>query len=224
MWFNPSYSANVVTKDLRNYLSLLDKHFPQCNKFHKIFNRNTVKVTYSCMPNMKITINSHNHKIINPKTIPKERTCNYVDKVKCPPSQNCLINNIFYKAVLTSTNPTYKEKIYFSIAETTFKLGHWNHQRSFKFLKYKAHTELSNEVWRMKKSEQTPVITPLIQKDATYVWINFCWTKKRSWYQNADTKTSTRIPSMAQRTDISYILRNHFIVTFRLKKMFGWRL
>ena len=74
-------------------------------------------------------------------------------------SQNCLINNIIYKAALTSTNPHYKEKIYFDTAGTTFKLQCSNHQRSFKFLKYKIDTKLSNEVWRMKKSGQIPVIT-----------------------------------------------------------------
>ena len=73
------------------------------------------------MPNTKTIINSHNHKISNPKTITKERTCNSADKAKCPLTQNCLINNI-YKAVLTSTNSHYKEKIYFATAETIFQL------------------------------------------------------------------------------------------------------
>ena len=70
---------------------------------------------------MKTTINSHDHKITNPKTTTKERISNYIDKAKCPLSQNCLINNI-YKAGSVSKNPCYKEKIYFGTAETTFKL------------------------------------------------------------------------------------------------------
>ena len=47
---------------------------------------------------MKTIINSHNHKVTNPKTITKDRTCNCVDKAKCTLSQNCLVNNIIYKA------------------------------------------------------------------------------------------------------------------------------
>ena len=70
------------------------------------------------MPNMKTIITSHNHKITNPKTITKERTCNCVDKAKCLLRQNCLTSNIIYKAVLTSTNPRYKGKMYFGTAET----------------------------------------------------------------------------------------------------------
>ena len=96
---------------------------------------------------MKTIINSHNHKTTNPKTITKNRTCNCADKAKCLLSQNCLVNNIIYKAVLTSTNPHYKEKIYLGTAEIVFKLRHSNHQRSSKFLKYKTDTELSNKVW-----------------------------------------------------------------------------
>ena len=154
IWFNPTYRANVVTKVGKHFLPLLDKHFPPYNKFHQIFNRNTVKISHSCLPNMKTIINSHNHKITNPK-----KTCNCVDKAKSWLSQNYLVNNIIYKVVLTSTNPHYKENIYFGTAETTFKLQYSNHQRSFKFLKHKIDTELSNEEWRMKKSGQTPVIT-----------------------------------------------------------------
>ena len=76
-----------------------------------------------------------------------------------PPPPNDVVNNIIYKAVSTSTNPPYKEKIYLGTAETTFKLRYSNHQRLFKFLNYKTDTELSNEVWQRKKSGQTSVIT-----------------------------------------------------------------
>ena len=117
---------------------------------------------------MKIIINSHSHKAIinshnqeatNPKTITKDRTYNCVDKAKCTPSQNCLVNNIIYKAVSTSTNPRCKEKIDFGTTETMFKLRYSSNQRSFKFSKYKTDTELSSEVWQMKTSRQTLVIT-----------------------------------------------------------------
>ena len=47
IWFNPPYSKNVVTKVGHYLLKLLDKHFPRHHKLHKIFNRNTVKVSYS---------------------------------------------------------------------------------------------------------------------------------------------------------------------------------
>ena len=113
MCFNPPYSANIVTNFGKHFLSLLAKHFPPYNKFHRIFNKNTVKISYNCMPNMKTIIHSENLKISYPKIIIKENNCNCVDKAKCLLGQNCFINNIIYKAVLTSTNPYYKEKVYF---------------------------------------------------------------------------------------------------------------
>ena len=145
MWFNPPYSANVVTKVGKHFLSSLYKDFSPHDKFYKIFNRSTVKISYSCMPNTKTMINSHNHKITNPKAFTKQRTCNCLYNAKCPLSQKCLINNIIYKEVSTSTNPCYKGKIYFGTAQTTFRLRYSNHQRMIKFLKYKTDTELSNE-------------------------------------------------------------------------------
>ena len=80
----------------KHFLSLLDTHIPQRNKFHKIFNRNTGKMCYSCMSNARTIINLHNLKITKPKSSTKERTCNCIDKAKCLLRQNCLINNIIY--------------------------------------------------------------------------------------------------------------------------------
>ena len=51
IWFNPPYSVNVETNIGKTFLKLIDKHFPKTNKFHKIFNRNNVKVSYSFLPN-----------------------------------------------------------------------------------------------------------------------------------------------------------------------------
>ena len=46
IWFNPAFSKNVKTNIARNFLHLVDTHFPAGHKLHKIFNRNTVKVSY----------------------------------------------------------------------------------------------------------------------------------------------------------------------------------
>ena len=45
IWFNPPFSKNVATKIGRYFLNLVDKHFPRDHKFHKIFNRNNIKVS-----------------------------------------------------------------------------------------------------------------------------------------------------------------------------------
>ena len=60
IWFNPPYSKNVWTKVGNQFLKLINKHFPRHHKFYKLFNKNNVKASYSCMPNMKSIINRHN--------------------------------------------------------------------------------------------------------------------------------------------------------------------
>ena len=60
-------------------LNLLDIHFPKSNKLHKIFNRNTVKVSYCCTENLSSIIKTHNKKVTNEKITPKDQ-CNCKNK------------------------------------------------------------------------------------------------------------------------------------------------
>ena len=64
LWFNPRYSKTVKTKIGKFFLQLIKEPFPKEHKFHKIFNRNTLKLSYSCMPNIKTKINVHNREIL----------------------------------------------------------------------------------------------------------------------------------------------------------------
>ena len=64
IWFNPPYSMNVRTNVAKTFLKIVDKNFPNSHKFHKIFNRNNVKVSYSCLPNVSSIIAAHNKKIL----------------------------------------------------------------------------------------------------------------------------------------------------------------
>ena len=41
-YFNPPFNAEVETNVGREFLLLIDKHFPSNKKYHKIFNRNTI--------------------------------------------------------------------------------------------------------------------------------------------------------------------------------------
>ena len=48
IWFNPPFSETVSAKIGHYFLSLLYKHFPKNHKFHSIFNKNNVKISYRC--------------------------------------------------------------------------------------------------------------------------------------------------------------------------------
>ena len=67
IWFNPPYSKHVKTNIGKIFMKLISKHFPKQHKYYKIFNKNTVKLSYSCMPNMLSIITKHNKTFLNKK-------------------------------------------------------------------------------------------------------------------------------------------------------------
>ena len=52
IWFNPPYSSHVKTNIGKIFMKLIVKHFPKHHRHHKIFNKNTIKLSYSYMQNM----------------------------------------------------------------------------------------------------------------------------------------------------------------------------
>ena len=135
----------MVTK-VGHYFLKLWKYFLRHHKLHKIFNRNTVKVSCSCTKNIKSIINCHNKKVLHQnRPCPNERKCNCIRKELCPLNGNCQAENIVYEATITCSERTYGENIYIVIAKTTFKKRYSNHKRSFNLAAYKNDTELSNE-------------------------------------------------------------------------------
>ena len=53
IYFNPPFCKSVRKNIVKQFLGLIDKHFPKGHKLHKCFNRNTVKATYCTLSNMK---------------------------------------------------------------------------------------------------------------------------------------------------------------------------
>ena len=46
--FKPPFNLDVSTNVAEIFLNLIENHFPHSGKLHKIFNKKTVKVSYSC--------------------------------------------------------------------------------------------------------------------------------------------------------------------------------
>ena len=63
-WFNPPFSSNIKTNIGKKFFAILQKHFPPGSDLAKLFNKGTVKLSYSCMPAMKSVISAHNKKIL----------------------------------------------------------------------------------------------------------------------------------------------------------------
>ena len=158
IWFNPPYSRTVQTDIGKKFLRLIDKHFPRTHRYHRIFNRKTVKVSYGCMPNIGSIISSHNKKILNDKKPLERDGCNCRQARSCPLEGQCLTTNVLYEATVTSPEEGYAEKQYVGISEPPFKTRLRNHTRDFNNEAYDKTTELSKEVWKVKNRGFDPVI------------------------------------------------------------------
>ena len=155
IWYNPPFSLNVKTNVGKVFFKILRKNFPKTNPMSKIFNKNTVKISYSCTRNVKSIISGHNKQILRPKPQPKE--CNCRDKNTCPLENKCLTPKIIYQADVTNdTDDTYK--YYLGLAETSFKDRYRNYISSFNNEQNKTKTELSNYVWSLKNKNKIPTI------------------------------------------------------------------
>ena len=80
-WFNPPYCKSVKTNVAKEFLKILAKCFPKENVLSKIFNKNTVKVSYCCMPSISRIISGQNKKVLEgEKHLPECRCTLY----ECP--------------------------------------------------------------------------------------------------------------------------------------------
>ena len=157
IWFNPPYSKSVLTNVGKYFLKLVGKHFPKHHKLHKIFNKNTLKISYSCMPNVKSNVNKHNKKILKNENGGTDSNgpvirCNCSRGTVCPLDNCCYEKNVQYQAEIKSDLPNYGTKVYKGICSTTWKDRFGNHKKSFNHEKYESETALSGEIWKIKRA------------------------------------------------------------------------
>ena len=151
-WFTPPFSLNVKTNIGAKTLKIIDTCFPPNSEMRKIVNRNTFKVSYSTMPNLKQVISKHNIKTSNqnrPLTVEQQNLtgCNCRVMV-CPMRGECKPNKLVYKATVTRED-TGETETYTGLTENSFKTRWRVHDSSFKN-KHLSKTELSKYIWKLK--------------------------------------------------------------------------
>ena len=104
IWFNPPFSLSVKTNIEKLLFKMLKKHFPKANPLSKIFNKNTIKISYSCTRNVKSIISSHNKQILPPKN--KQVGCNCRVKNSCPLDNKCLTSQLIYQVTSQTISTT----------------------------------------------------------------------------------------------------------------------
>ena len=141
-------TAALSTSESASSLSLVNTSLNHTH-FTK-FSTETLKLSYSCMTNIKTIISNHNKAQINksnPTNDTNDSNCNYRNSNMCPMDGKCDDQNMIYQAEVTT--PTSRET-YIGLCDTTFKLRYRNHVCSFKNERYKHATELSKYIWSLK--------------------------------------------------------------------------
>ena len=144
----------MLIQQLLQVIKLISKQFPPNRKFVKVFNKNTIKLSDSCMPNIRSKIYGHNNKIVQPKPTDPQKLCSSLVKEGCPMNVLCFTSSISYQATIKCGDSKYKQKRYKRICETTFKKRYANHRKSFNLSKSENGTTLSIEYWNLKQKQQ----------------------------------------------------------------------
>ena len=163
LWYNPPFSKNVNTNIGQRFLSLINRCFHKDHSLRKIFNKNKVKISYSCMPNIKQTIDNQNKqklRLFNNSATENEESkpCNCRKKDECPLDGNCLQAAVIYQAKVTRTDNNTHET-YVGLTENDFKTRYRNHTAPFRNIASRNSTELSKYVWSLKDNNINHVIT-----------------------------------------------------------------
>ena len=154
-WFNPPFSRNVATNVGAKFLKIIDKCFPPSNPLAKIINRNTVKISYRCMPNMGQVINKHISKISKQNEAPPPiRNCNCQrGPLTCPVDGACLTRGVVYQATVTREDDQSQET-YTGLTSRSFKERWDEHKADMRHINREG-TGLSEYVWKLK-TQNTP--------------------------------------------------------------------
>ena len=123
---------------------MLSKHFPKNHRYNKIFNKNNIKVNYSCTENLQTISKKHNRKNLETSKTPStENNCNCRKKKNdCLLKNNCLTSSVFYNAKVT-TESDATGKNYIGLTEGTFKQCYTQQKLSFRNRNYSNSMELS---------------------------------------------------------------------------------
>ena len=152
IWYNPPFCNSVKSNIARKFINLIKKHFNKKHPLYKIFNNNSINISYSCMPSIAEIITSHNRRILESGPVNENKKPCCRKKENCPLSQvnkECDTENVVYKAYVKTDTET---KTYIGLTANSFKKRWYGHQESIKKEKYKTSTALSGYIWELKEN------------------------------------------------------------------------
>ena len=144
----------------KEFFKIVERHFTRDHSYYAIMNKNTIKLWYSCMMNMKNIIKAHNSKILQPPRVEegaqkKSCSCTKKQKDECPLGGHCLTENVIYKAIVKTETC---EKEYIGSTGRAFKDRFNEHKYAFMHKGSLKSTKLSEHVWSAKEKGEKPEI------------------------------------------------------------------
>ena len=158
IWFNPPFNLYCSTNVGQIFRRLIETHFTKNDIVSKLFNKNKVKLSYSCLPNIKAKISAHNKKILSAQALNRvpfqggaEKNCNCQASKVCPLAENCVHSDVIYEAeILREGQAQGQGHFYIGLASGLIKKRISNHEHSFRNPKRRNDTELAKFIWSLK--------------------------------------------------------------------------
>ena len=126
----------------------MEKHIPANHVLRPIINRNCVKLSYSCLPNISKIISTHNNKVLkNENTVPEPCPCYPPDT--CPVEGKCGTSGIIYQAKVTTQN--WQSFKYVGLSENKFIARYRQHLSNFTNLNQKSQTSLTTKIRNLNR-------------------------------------------------------------------------
>ena len=163
VWFNPPFCRLANINIGKYFQHLLDKHFNRDNPLSRIFNRNTVKISYSCTKNMYNILSNHNKRLLNEPITrdrnPDVRSCNCRNKEECPLGGRCNSRKVAYQVCISPIEQQRDgERVNIGISAGNWKQRWYHHKHSFSNPKLRYQTALSKYFWGLKDQGLSPQI------------------------------------------------------------------
>ena len=134
----------------------------------KLFNRNNLKVSYSCTRNIQALITANNRRLLKGNNNDEPvRLCNCRRGTVCPAGGKWLEEGVVYEATISSVNTD--KKVYVGSTSSSLKLRISNHACDFRLRSREHSTTMSSYVWSLKdRGEEPTVVYKTVRKAKPY--------------------------------------------------------
>ena len=159
----------VKTRIGKLFLKIVEESFPPDNPLHRKLSKHNMKLSYSCVPNMKSRIARHNQKVrdtarqaaeatrvageqqpAQQQRPAQQRSCNCRVRANCPLNNRCLLaTNVVYQSTITADDDGHVESYIGSTQhwKTRYTTGH---ARDARDPAYRHATSRASYIWELK--------------------------------------------------------------------------